>query len=205
MFYYLEPLMTTPLHDAALAQLFTDARTANGFINEPVTQAQLRQVYDLAKMAPTSMNTQPARFIFLTSDAAKARILPFLMDSNVEKTRNAPACVIVATDTRFYENMDKVWHDGPGARAMFEGAPEMAAATAQRNSTLSGAYFIMAARALGLDCGPMSGFDAAGVNKEFFPDGRFQVNFLINVGHIDGSKTFPRNNRLSFEEACQVL
>ena len=112
--------------------------------------------------------------------------------------------MIVATDTRFHEHMDKTWHD-PSGQQLFAGNEALAAATAQRNGTLSGAYFMLAARALGLDCGPMSGFDAAGVNREFFPDGRFQANFLLNLGHIDSSKTFPRNPRLAFDEACQVL
>lgn len=194
----------TALSDAALAQLFTNARTANGFLPQPVSADILRQVYELAKMAPTAMNTQPARYVFLTTPAARERIIPCLMEGNQEKTRHAPVCVIVATDTQFYENMPKIWHN-PTARDMFAEAPEMARATAERSSTLSGAYFIMAARALGLDCGPMSGFDAAAVNKEFFPDGRYQANFLINLGYADSSKTMPRNLRLSFEEATQVL
>ena len=192
------------LNDAALAQLFLDARTANGFTDEPVAPELLQQIYDPAKMGPTSMNCQPARFVFLTTPEARERLLPYLMEGNKAKTLHAPVCVIVATDTRFHEHMDKTWHD-PSGQQLFAGNEALAAATAQRNGTLSGAYFMLAARALGLDCGPMSGFDAAGVNREFFPDGRFQANFLLNLGHIDSSKTFPRNPRLAFDEACQVL
>ena len=196
--------MHQPLDGAALAQLFTNARTANGFIDKPVAPELLQQVYDLAKLAPTSMNTQPTRYVFLTTPEAKQRLMPALMGGNVSKTEQAPVCVIVATDTQFYEHMPQVWH-AEGAREMFAGNAALATATANRNGTMGGAYFIMAARALGLDCGPMSGFDAQRVNQEFFPDGRWQVNFLINLGYIDQSQTFPRNGRLPFETACQVL
>lgn len=195
---------STRLDNAALAQLFLDARTANGFTDEPVAPELLQQIYDLARMGATSMNCQPARYVFLTTPEARERLLPYLMEGNKAKTLAAPVCVIVATDTRFYEHMGKTWHD-PSGQQLFAGNAALAAATAQRNGTLSGAYFMLAARALGLDCGPMSGFDAAGVNQEFFPDGRLQANFLLNLGHIDSSKTFPRNPRLSFEQACQML
>jgi 3-hydroxypropanoate dehydrogenase len=192
------------LSDACLDQIFHKARTANGFIDKPVPAELLREVYDLAKMGPTSMNTQPTRYVFLTSPAAKQRLTPALMPANVDKTQSAPVTVIVATDTRFHEHMPAVWHN-PGAKEMFEGNAAMASATATRNGTLGGAYFIVAARALGLDCGPMSGVDLAKVNAEFFPDGRLQANFLINLGYMDESKLFQRNPRLSFEQACQVL
>ncbi len=188
----------------ALDTLFRNARTANGFIDKPVPTALLQQVYDLAKMAPTSMNTQPTRYVFLQTPAARERLLPALMAGNLEKTKLAPVTVIVATDTRFYEHMPQVWH-GAGAKEMFEGNAGLATATATRNGTLGGAYFILAARALGLDCGPMSGFDIAKVNAEFFPDGRLQTNFLINLGYADHSKEFARNPRLSFDQACTVL
>jgi 3-hydroxypropanoate dehydrogenase len=188
----------------AFKQLFYDARTQNGFLNKPVSLELLQQVYDTAKMAPTSMNTQPTRYVFLTNDAAKARLMPALMPGNVDKTKGAPVTVIVATDTRFYENMPKVWH-GAGAMEMFAGNAALAEGTATRNGTLGGAYFILAARAHGLDCGPMSGFDIGKVNAEFFPDGRFKTNFLINLGYGDPSKIMARNPRLSFAEACQVL
>jgi len=192
-----------PLDTAALDDIFLQARTANGFQDKPVPPELLRQVYDLARMGPTSMNTQPTRYVFLNTPAARERLRPALSAGNLDKTMAAPVTVIVATDTRFYEHMPQVWHR-EGAREMFAGDAAMAQATATRNGTLGGAYFIIAARALGLDCGPMSGFDIAKVNAEFFPDGRLQANFLINLGYGDG-KVFDRNPRLSFEQACQVL
>lgn len=192
------------ISEQALKQLFLDARTANGFLDRPVDPALLREAYDIAKMGATSMNTQPTRYVFLTTSAAKERLIPALSPGNVDKTRGAPVTVIVATDTRFYEHMPTVWH-APGAREMFEENAAMAQATAIRNGTLGGAYFMISARAVGLDCGPMSGVDLGQVNAEFFRDGRFQANFLINLGYADASKVFPRNPRLTFEQACQVL
>lgn len=189
---------------ACLDQLFLNARTANGFIDKPVPMALLQEAYDIAKMGATSMNTQPARYVFITTPEAKARLLPAMSPGNLEKTRLAPVTVIVATDTRFYEHMPQIWH-GAGAKEMFEGNAPLAQGTATRNGTLSGAYFMIAARAVGLDCGPMSGVDLAKVNAEFFADGRFTANFLINLGYGDNSKLFNRNPRLSFEQACTVL
>lgn len=193
-----------PLPDAALAQLFRDAHTVNGFLDRPVPPELLRQVYELACLGPTSMNCQPARFVMLVTRAARERLAPHLMAGNRAKTLAAPVCVIVATDTRFHERMPEVWHDA-SAREMFAADPALVAATAARNGTLGCAWLIMAARALGLDCGPMSGFDAAGVNAEFFPDGRLAANFLVNLGYGDPASTFPRNPRLAFDTACQVL
>lgn len=192
------------IDDQALKRLFHEARTANSFLDKPVPQALLREAYELAALAPTSMNTQPTRYVFLTNPEAKARLKPALNPSNQDKTMAAPVTVIVATDTRFYEHMPKIWHR-EGAKENFEANPAMASATATRNGTLGGAYFILAARAVGLSCGPMSGFDIAKVNAEFFPDGRYATNFLINLGFADPSKEFPRNPRLSFEQACTVL
>jgi 3-hydroxypropanoate dehydrogenase len=193
-----------PIAQASLDQLFFKARTANGFTDQPVPLALLEQVYDIAKMGATSMNAQPTRYVFLNSAESRARLLPALMAGNVDKTKTAPVTVIVATDTRFYEHMPLVWH-GAGAKEMFEANLPMAQATATRNGTLGAAYFMMAARAVGLDCGPMSGVDLAQVNAEFFPDERFQTNFLINLGYGDDSLLFDRNPRLSFEQACTVL
>ena len=187
-----------------LDQLFHKARTANGFLDRPVPLELLQQAYDIAKMGATSMNTQPTRYVFLLSKESRARLLPALSPGNLDKTRDAPVTVIVATDTRFYEHMPQVWHK-PGAREMFEGDAALSQATAMRNGTLGGAYFMIAARAVGLDCGPMSGVDLAMVNTEFFPDGRLQANFLINLGYGDDSKLFDRNPRLSFEQAATVL
>lgn len=192
------------IDSSTLNQLFLEARTANGFVDKPVPMALLQQIYDIAKMGPTSMNTQPARYVFLMSPESRARLLPALMAGNVDKTKAAPVTVIVATDTQFYEHLPEVWH-GPGAREMFAGNAALAQATAHRNGTLSGAYFIIAARALGLDCGPMSGVDLGKVNAEFFADGRLTANFLINLGYGDDSKLFNRNPRLTFEQACTVL
>ena len=198
----MKPTMT--LDTAALDQIFLKARTANGFIDRPVGVDTLRRIYEVASLGPTSQNSQPARFVFLTTPEARARLVPALAAGNLDKTKLAPVTVIVATDTRFYEHMPQVWHR-PGAKENFEGNPALAASTATRNGTLGGAWFIIAARALGLDCGPMSGFDIAKVNAEFFPDGRWQANFLINLGYGDDSKLFERNPRLGFEQATQVL
>ena len=192
------------IDQGALDQLFFKARTANGFIDKPVPEALLREAYDIAKMGATSMNTQPTRYVFLNSAQARARLLPAMSPGNLDKTKVAPVTVIVATDTRFFEHMPQVWHK-PGALEMFEGNVPLAQATATRNGTLGGAYFMIAARALGLDCGPMSGVDLAKVNAEFFADGRYQANFLINLGYGDDSLLFDRNARLTFEQACSVL
>lgn len=151
------------------------------------------------------MNAQPARYIFLTTKEAKELLIPALMDGNVDKTRKAPVTVIVAIDTKFYEFLPKIFPHQPDAASMFIDKPEAAAANGQRNGSLSGAYFILAARGLGLDCGPMSGFDAAKVNRAFFPDGRWQTNFLINLGYGDHSLEFERQPRLKFDEVAKIL
>ena len=194
----------TKIDQTSLDQLFFKARTANGFIDKAVPMALLQEVYDIAKMGATSMNTQPTRYVFLNSPESRARLIPALSPGNVEKTKVAPVTVIVATDTQFFEHMPQIWHVA-GAKDMFAGNVPLAQGTATRNGTLGGAYFMMAARAVGLDCGPMSGVDLAKVNAEFFPDGRFTANFLINLGYGDDSKLFDRNPRLSFEQACTVL
>ena len=193
----------TALAPAALAQLFTEARTHNGFRPDPIPEATLRQLYDLLKWGPTSMNCQPARFVFVTTAAGKARLKPALSPGNLDKTMAAPATVIVASDSRFYEHLPTNF-PAYDAKPMFEANAELAASTAFRNGTLQGAYLMLAARALGLDCGPMSGFDAGKVDAEFFPDGRFKANFLCNLGIGDASKLYPRGPRFSFEEACRI-
>jgi 3-hydroxypropanoate dehydrogenase len=164
----------------------------------------LRQAYDLARMAPTSANGSPARFVFLTTEAAKNRLLPTLAPLNVEKTKTAPVTAIVAWDTEFHEHLPRLFPHAD-MRAYFVGNQPLIDETAFRNGSLQGAYFILAARAVGLDCGPMSGFDAAKVNAEFFPDGKWKANFLINLGYGDHSKLYPRSPRLEFDEACRVL
>lgn len=188
----------------ALDQLFLQARTHIVWRPEPVPVSLLQQVYDAARMGPTSANCQPARYVFLTTPEAKARLVPALMPGNVEKTKTAPVNVIVAWDTEFYEALPKVFPQ-MDMRSYFVGKPDLINETAFRNGSLGGAYFMVAARAFGLDCGPMSGFDADKVNAEFFPDGKWKANFLCNLGYGDSSKVFPRNPRLDFEEACRVL
>ncbi|MCX7962457.1 MAG: malonic semialdehyde reductase [Burkholderiales bacterium] len=193
------------LDDRSLDVLFRAARTHNGFLDHPVTDDDLRALYDLLKWGPTTMNSQPARFVFVRSREAKEKLRPALSPGNVEKTMAAPVTVIVAYDLRFYENLPRTFPNNPNARAAFEGKEAHIATTALRNGSLQGAYLILAARALGLDCGPMSGFDNAAVDAAFFPDGRWKSNFLCNLGRGDPAKVFPRNPRLSFDEACRVV
>lgn len=193
-----------PVPDAALDQIFREARTHNVWLPKPVPIELLRQAYELAALGPTSANTSPARFVFLTTHEAKNRLRPALSANNVEKTMLAPVTAIIAYDIEFHEKLPKLFPHAD-ARAWFSGNAALIQETAFRNGSLEGAYFILAARALGLDCGPMSGFDQAKVNAEFFPDGKWKANFLCNLGYGDSSKLFPRNPRLSFEEAARVL
>jgi 3-hydroxypropanoate dehydrogenase len=193
-----------PVSAEALHQIFRQARTSRAWLPEPVPEALLREVYDLTKMGPTSANCSPARFVFVVSDQAKQRLLPTLAPGNVDKTRAAPVTAIIAYDLEFYEKLPEL-NPGMDFRSSFVGKPALIEETAFRNSSMQGGYFILAARALGLDCGPMSGFDAEKVNREFFPDGKWKVNFLCNLGHGDKSKVPPRAPRLKFEEACLVL
>jgi 3-hydroxypropanoate dehydrogenase len=187
-----------------LEQLFHHARTHSAWLPKRVPIEKLREAYELARMGPTSANSSPARFVFLESEAAKARLLPALAPLNVEKTKAAPVTAIVAWDTEFYEKLPKLFPHAD-MRSYFVGNKALIDETAFRNSSLQGAYFILAARAVGLDCGPMSGFDSAKVNAEFFPDGKWRANFLCNLGYGDSGKLFPRNPRLEFDEACRVL
>jgi len=196
--------MNTPIADAALDQIFRSARTAHGFASDPIADATLHALYDLLKWGPTAFNSQPARFVFLRSYAAKERLKPALSPTNVEQTMAAPVTVIVATDTKFFDHLPRQF-PAYDARPIYAGNAAIAQATAMRNGTLQGAYLIIAARALGLDCGPMSGFDAAAVDAAFFPDGQFKANFLVNLGTADPSKTYPRGPRLSFAEAAEIL
>jgi 3-hydroxypropanoate dehydrogenase len=192
------------ISDECMNQLFREARTHWVWRSEPVPIALLKQVYELARFGPTSANSSPARFVFITTPEAKERLRPALAPGNVEKTMTAPVTVIVAWDTEFHEKLPQLF-PARDMRSVFAGKAELIHETAFRNGTLQGAYLIMAARALGLDCGPMSGFDQQKVNTEFFPDGKWKANFLINIGYGDASKIFPRNPRLSFDEACRVL
>ena len=205
--------------DIALDTLFREARTHTKWQSRPVTDQTLRDLYELLKWGPTSANAAPARFVFLRSPEAKARLRPALAPLNVEKTMTAPVTVIIAYDLKFYEQLPKLFPHSPGVAKLFEGNAELSDATAKRNSSLQGAYLIIAARALGLDCGPMSGFDQAkvdeeffaagkpcfGCDQEFFPEGHVKSNFLCNLGYGDSRALHPRLARLPFNEACSFL
>jgi 3-hydroxypropanoate dehydrogenase len=192
------------LDDRSLDLIFREARTHNVWLNKPVSDELLKQIYDLMKWPPTSANSSPARFVFVRSPAAKERLLPAMSPGNLEKTRAAPVTAIIAYDTEFYEKLPTLFPQAD-ARSWFAGNQPLIETTAFRNGTLQGAYLILAARALGLDAGPMSGFDNAKVDKEFFPGGKIKSNFVVNLGYGDHAKLFPRNPRLPFAEAAQIL
>ena len=194
-----------PLPDATLDQLFREARSQNGWKETPVSQTLLRAVYDLARMGPTSANCSPARFVFCASQEAKEKLASFASAANAAKIVAAPVTVIIGHDMKFYDKIPELFPHNPGARDWFTSSAALAETTAFRNGTLQGAYLMIAARALGLDCGPMSGFDNARVDAEFFPDGRFRSNFLCSLGHGDPAKLFARSPRFEFEDACQLL
>lgn len=196
--------MSTTLNDAALDQLFRRARTYNRFLSDAVTDDTITALYELLKWGPTAFNAQPARYIVLRTPEAKRRLAPALSANNKEKTLAAPVTVIVALDKRFFDQLPEqfpAYH----AKPLFEANPALVAPTAIRNSSLQGAYLILAARALGLDAGPMSGFDAAAVNQEFFPDGGHETNFIVNLGYGDPATLFARSPRLRFEQAVTLL
>jgi len=212
------PTLRHRLNDDALDAIFRTARTYNGWLDKPVSDETLHELYDLMKWGPTSANGSPARFLLLRTKAAKERLRPALAPGNVQKTMAAPVTVIVAYDLRFYEKLPKLAPHNPGFRDLFANNPELAEVTAKRNSTLQGAYLIIAARALGLDCGPMSGFDNAKVDEEFFGagvereemceeyvPGTIKSNFLCNIGYGDPASVRPRAPRLEFGEVCHVL
>ena len=192
------------LPDDGLDLIFREARTQNAWSDQPVGEVLLEAVYDLAKWGPTSANCSPMRVIFVTGKEAKERLRPCLIPGNVDKTMAAPATAIVAYDTRFHEHLPKLFPH-TDAKSWFDGNDALIEETAFRNSSLQGAYLMIAARSLGLDCGPMSGFDAAKLNAEFFPDGRFKANFLCNIGHGDSEGLFPRSPRFDFDDVCQIL
>ena len=207
------------VNDQALDTLFREARSYSKWLPRPVTDDTLRKLYELLKWGPTSANASPARLAFLRSREAKERLRPALAPLNVEKTMAAPVTVIVAYDMKFYQHLSKLFPHSPSMAKLFESSPDLIEATAKRNSSLQGAYLIMAARALGLDCGPMSGFDQAkvdeeffaagkpcfGCEQEFFPEGHVKSNFLCNLGYGDPSALSPRLPRLPFNEACSLL
>jgi 3-hydroxypropanoate dehydrogenase len=197
----------TQLHalpQTALDQLFAKARTVHGFQNVPVSDDTLHALYDLLKWGPTAFNAQPARYVFVRSAEAKEKLKPALSPGNVAQTLAASVTVIVAQDTRFYEHLPTQF-PAYDAKPLFEANAALAEQTAFRNSSLQGAYLILAARALGLDAGAQSGFNPDAVNQAFFPDGRFKANFLVNLGVADPAAIHPRNARLGFDEAAQIL
>ena len=196
--------MTISLDNNALNQLFTQARTFSAWQDKAVTTEQLHQLYELTKFAPTSTNGSPARFVFVTSPEAKAKLKPALAEGNVAKTMSAPVTVIVAADYDFYEYLPQLFPQ-TDAKSWFVGNQALIDATAFRNSSLQGAYLIIAARALGLDTGAMSGFDNATVDAAFFAGTNTRSNFLINLGYGDVAKLYPRNPRLSFEQAALIV
>jgi 3-hydroxypropanoate dehydrogenase len=198
------PALKTPIPEDALDQLFREARTHSAWLPNPVPVGLLREAYELVRLGPTSANSTPARFVFLTTPGAKARLQPALAPGNVAKTMAAPVTVIIAWDTEFYEALPRLVPKAD-ARSYFIGNKALIHETAFRNSSLQAAYFILAARALGLDCGPMSGFDTDKLNAEFFADGKWKVNLLCNLGYGDQSKVYLRNPRLEFEEAAMIL
>jgi 3-hydroxypropanoate dehydrogenase len=211
--------MDRRLDDKALDTLFREARSYSRWLPRPVTDETLQELYDLVKWAPTSANGAPARFAFLRSREAKERLRPALAPLNVDKVMTAPVTVIVGYDVKFYEHLPRLYPQNPGMANLFQSNPEMVETTAKRNSSLQGAYLMMAARALGLDCGPLSGFDQSkvdeeffaagkpcfGCDQEFFPEGHVKSNFLCNLGYGDPASLFPRLPRLPFAEACSLL
>lgn len=196
--------MAEPVSEQCLDTIFRNARSFNAWQDRPVTDEQLAQLYDLLKWGPTSANSSPARFVFVKSDEAKARLKPCLAEGNVEKSMTAPVVAIIGMDMEFYEKLPKLFPH-TDARSWFAGNPEKIQVNALRNSSLQGAYLMIAARSLGLDCGPMSGFDPERLNQEFFPDGTVKANFICALGYGDESKLYPRGPRLDFDEACSIV
>ncbi len=198
------PARDLPLSETALDQLFTAARTRNAWSDRPVSEDLMRRLYDLTKFGPTAVNNTPARFVFVTSPEAKARLVPLMSEGNQAKTLQAPVAVIIGYDMDFHETLPRLFPHAPGARDWFADAAARRE-SAFRNSSLQGGYFMIAARALGLDVGPMSGFDAEGVKAEFFAGTAVEPNFIVNLGYGTDENLFPRSPRLGFEEAARIL
>lgn len=198
-------MLNTPLTQAAFEQLFLDAHTLNAWQAKTVPDELLHRLYDALRMAPTSMNCSPARIVFVKSKAAKEKLNPALMEGNRAKTMAAPVTAIIGYDTRFFEQLPKLFPPMPNARDMFENDTALSDLTAFRNGSMQGAYLILAARALGLDCGPMSGFDNAEVDRLFFAGTGIKSNFLCNLGYGDAKGIYPRGPRLGFDEACGIV
>ena len=197
-------MSSTALTQNALDQIFFDAHTHNAWQDKPVADELLRRLYDSLRMAPTSMNCSPARIVFVKTKTAKEKLDSTLMEGNRAKTMNAPVTAIIGYDTHFYEKLPMLFPSSPKARDMFATNTALADISAFRNGTLQGAYLIIAARALGLDCGPMSGFDNAKVDELFFAGTNVKSNFICNLGYGDTKGVYPRNPRLSFDEACSI-
>ncbi|MDN3522027.1 malonic semialdehyde reductase [Halomonas ramblicola] len=195
----------TAIDNAAIETLFTEARTHNVWKEQDVSEEKLRELYHLMHFGPTSMNCQPLRVLFLKSQEAKERLKPALLPGNQEKTMQAPVVAVLGYDTEFYQHLPRMFSHNKDAKSLFEGKTDFINTTAFRNSSIQGGYFILAARALGLNAGPMSGFNNAAVDEEFFPDGQVKSNFLCNLGYGDASALFPRQDRFEFEEVCEVL
>lgn len=193
------------LDQQAIDQIFLQARSHNGWQDKPVTDEQLGQIYALARMGPTSANSCPARLVFIKSAAAKEKLKLCLDDGNVNKSMTAPVVAVIGMDLEFYEQLAKLFPHNKEARSWFAGKPEKIRETAFRNSSLQGAYFIMAVRSLGLDAGPMSGFNSSKLDEIFFPGGTIKSNFICAIGYGDESKLYPRGPRLEFDEACQIV
>jgi 3-hydroxypropanoate dehydrogenase len=193
------------LHPEARAQLFTDARTANTFSPEPVTDEQLRAIFELVKWPPTSANTQPLRVVYIRSTEAKERLVPHLMEGNRAKTLSAPVTAILAADVDFHEFMPRVLPVRPEYKAMFDGDPERRVQHAKFNATLQAGYFLLGVRAAGLAAGPMSGFDGDGIDKEFFPDGRWKSILVVNIGKPGENAWFPRLPRLDYDDVVRHI
>jgi 3-hydroxypropanoate dehydrogenase len=189
----------------AISQLFTEARTHSAWLAKPIEDSTLRALFDLMKWGPTSANTSPVRIVFVKSAKAKEQLVPCLSPGNVDKTKAAPVTAIVAWDERYYEHVPRLFPHFPQMKDMLASNKEMAESTAFRNSSLQGGYLILAARALGLDCGPMSGFDNAKLDETFFKGTTWKSNFLCNLGYGDVSQLHPRGPRLSFDEACKII
>ena len=185
--------------------IFQEARTHNDWLDKDISNDILMEIYDLMKWGPTSANCSPTRIIFVKSKASKDSLLPFVIESNLEKTKSAPVTAIIGYDINFHDHLPKLFPHNPDAQNWFNHSIDIAEETAFRNGSMQGAYFIIAARALGLDCGPMSGFDKEGVDNEFFRDTNIKSNFLCNLGYGDKTKLFERSPRFKFNEICEII
>lgn len=193
------------LSNDTIKQIFTDARTYNAWLPKEIDDQKLHEIYDLAKWGPTSANLAPARIVFVKSDTMKDKLISVVAEANAEKVKMAPVTAIIAQDERFYDHSARLFPHFPGIKDAFASDAVLAESTALRNSSLQGAYFILAARALGLDCGPMSGFDNKKLDELFFAGSSWKSNFICSLGYGDKSKLFPRLPRLDFAEACKII